>query len=106
MNEDDILEEALKDPEVVKAGEELKDALWAHRPNTKCFGMTPIEAFQLCAEAFTRMKEKGELTSEQLDKLSKSASKMKMEEAVTEKPLTGRRAAVEHTKRKIEDGEN
>ncbi len=115
MNEDDILEEALKDPEVVKAGEGLKDAVWARTPNSKCFNMTPIEAFQLCAEAFTRMKERGEIASEQMDKFrtvvtGSSTTDDTIKDAqgnvinkIVEPSPTGRRAAIEHTKRKIRD---
>ena len=52
-----------------------------------------VEAFELCAEVFNRMQAK------------KSEAKAKAEAKAKEKP-TGRRAAVEHTKRKIEDGES
>lgn len=123
MNEDDILAECLEDPEVKKAGEELRDAVWAISPNNKCFGMTPIEAFQLCVEAFARMGRDKEIKTEK----SKEAN-MTYEQHLAQKehlnqiragattcpprmiqvknePPTGRRAAVEHTKRKIKDGE-
>ncbi len=116
MNEDDILAECLEDPEVKKAGEELRDAVWAHAPNGKCFGMTPIEAFWLCAEAFAKMKEKGILKEEKdtvkisdlvedVGSTSASIARPSRMSQVKNEPPMGRRAAVEHTKRKIKDGE-
>jgi hypothetical protein len=85
MNEDDILEEALKDPEVVSAGEEFFETFKIVTEGCPSSARSSIEAFAVCAEVFKRMKEK------------------KKEEP---KNPTGRRAAVEHTKRKIKDGEN
>ena len=64
--------------------EEVRDIVWANRPSKACFGMTPIEAFGMCAEAFARMKQKKEIEAE------------KAEKAKTQ----GRRALVEHTKKK------
>ncbi len=110
MNEDKILEEANT--------EELRDAVWARTPNSKCFGMTPIEAFSLCAEAFARMKEKGEIASEQIGKFrtvitgsSTTDDTIRDTEdrvinTIIEPPLKGRKALVAHTKRKIEYGES
>ncbi len=102
----------MNDDEVTDEVTELKDAVWARTPNSKCFGMTPIEAFSLCAEAFSRMREKGEFPSEQLDKFRtvvtgssttddtiKDAQGNVINKIVPLKP-EGRRALVEHTKRK------
>jgi hypothetical protein len=76
------------------------------------------ETLAICAEVFTRMKEKGELASEQMDKFrtvvmgsSTTDDTIRDDQgrvinAIVEPAPTGRRAAVEHTKRKIKDGEN
>ncbi len=106
MNEKDELAECLDTPEVKKAGKELVDAVSAHLPSKACFGMTPVEAFLLCAEAINRMKERGEIATEKIEEFGKVVTKMKVAENIAEaaeKPLTNRRAAVEHTKRKIAD---
>ena len=63
---------------------ESRDIVWANSPSKACFGMTPIQAFEMCAEAFVRMKQKKGIEDE------------KAEKAKTQ----GRRALVEHTKRK------
>lgn len=77
MNDDPTYEElCAASPELESAGEDLVKQVWATTPNSKCFGMTPVEAYQLCAEVFNRMQAKKK-----------------------EKP-TGRKAAIEHTKRK------
>ena len=57
--------------------DEPKDIFWANTPNKACFGMTPVEAFSMCFEAFCKMKRDKEY-----------------------KKNTGRRAAVKHTKEK------
>lgn len=55
-------------------------------------GMTPLEAFELCREVIGNMQRDPE-TRELLDKLIERGKE-------TPKPPTGRRAAIEHTKRK------
>ena len=52
-----------------------------------------MEAFALCAEVFSRMKEK-----EKTKKLDRHGTIRE------EKPATGRRAAIEHTRRINKDG--
>ena len=67
--------------------DEVRDIVWANTPSKACFGMTPIQAFELCREVFVKMdRDEGIKT--------KKAEKDKTQ---------GRRALVEHTKRK--DGE-
>ncbi len=96
----------------------MKDAVWARTPNNKCFGMTPIEAFSLCAEAITRMTETTNATAEEVDQFKtvitgSSTTDDTIKDAqgnvinkIVEPSPTGRRAAIEHTKRKNENGEN
>ena len=59
-----------------------KDTMWANKTNKATFGLSLIEAFEFCARAFGRMEESDRLKAE--------------------KSKTGRRAAIEHTKRKHE----
>ncbi len=106
MNEKDELAECLDTPEVKKAGKDLVDAVSAHLPSKACFGMTPVEAFLLCAEVFTEMKTNNEIATEKIEEFDKVVTKIKVIEKIAEiaeKPLTNRRAAVEHTKRKMAD---
>ncbi len=63
---------------------EVRDLAWANTPSRACFGMTPIQAFQMCREVFVRMGRDEEIKAEKAEKVK----------------TQGRRALVEHTKRK------
>jgi hypothetical protein len=115
MNEDPTYKELCDEsPELESAGKDLVQQVWAMTPNSKCFGMTPVEAFQLCAEAFAKMKEQQQLekpikVSDIIEDIGSASARIarpsRMSKVKNEPPM-GRRAAIEHTKRKIEDGEN
>jgi hypothetical protein len=64
--------------------EEVKDFAWASTPSKACFGMTPIQAFLMCREVFVRMGQDEEIKAEEAEKAK----------------TQGRRALVEHTKKK------
>ncbi len=80
--------------------------------------MTPIEAFSMCAEAFARMKETARVAEGNFDQFTTVVTGSSTTDdtirdahgrvinAIGEPPPTGRRAAIEHTKRKIEDEKN
>lgn len=120
MNDDPTYEElCAASPELESAGEDLVKEVWAMTPNSKCFGMTPVEAYQLCAEVFSRMNEKkmNEKKIEQetfkvsdivedIGSTSARIARPSRMSRVKNEPPMGRRAAIEHTKRKIKDGEN
>jgi hypothetical protein len=93
VNEEDELAEALKDPAVVKSGEEFFETFKIITEGSPVANSS-IEAFALCAEAFARMKDATERGK--LDRHGKIRE---------EKPPTGRRAAIEHTRKKNEDSD-
>ena len=113
MNEDPTYEElCAAHPELESAGKDLVKEVLANTPTS--FGMTPVEAFRLCAEVFARMKLTGEIMTEtpkdDLKKVSdlvddigstqaRIARPSRMSRVKNEPPM-GRRAAIEHTKRK------
>ena len=67
--------------------DEKRDIFWANKPSKECFGLTPVQAFALCRDVFSQMKQNA------------AVKKEKAEVAKTQ----GRRAAIEHTKRKNAD---
>jgi len=103
-------------PELAGAGEDLVKAVLKETPNS--FGMTPVDAFILCAEALAKMGQAACETKEKVDQFKtvltgssttdetiKDSYGRVISKDVPPKP-EGRRAAIEHTKRKIKNEEN
>ncbi len=100
MREDPTYEElAAAHPELDEAGQNLVKTVLKETPNS--FNLTPVEAFRLCADALAKMSTTTYDTAEKVDSFNRVITGKPVK-----KPPTGRRAAVEHTKRKIENGEN
>ena len=64
--------------------EEVRDLAWANTPSKACFGMTPIQAFNMCREVFVKMNQDEGIKAEEAEKAK----------------TQGRRALVEHTRKK------
>ena len=110
MRRDPTYEElAATYPELDKAGQKLVEVVLKETPNS--FGLTPPEAFVLLADAHTKAKENNNqwtqvvTGSSTTDDAIRDAQGRVINKIVPSKP-EGRRAAIEHTKRKMmEDGD-
>ena len=91
-------------PELDKAGQALVRTVLKETPNS--FGMTPVDAFVLLAEALAKAKEKTDQWTQVVTSSSTTCDTIKDTQGRVlnaEPPKTNRRAAIEHTKRKMED---